>query len=132
MMLLAIIVNDIEYTECVMLQHILFGGEIKLEEVVSDLGSTLAWEHEHGVSGHSQGKVTAGWRYVPSLVHLNEEQKDLAFEVKCNAQAITLTQHFIPFLVHMKYTDAKFGNKKGCIIQVCDLLIITVVHVHNY
>lgn len=45
--------------------------EAKLEQVIGDLGATLAREDEHAVPGHSQGKVTAGRGYVPLLVNLD-------------------------------------------------------------
>ena len=56
------------------IRHWLLLSEVELEEVIGDLGSTLAGEHKHGVSGHGEGKVTAGGRDVAYLAHLQAEK----------------------------------------------------------
>lgn len=44
--------------------------EVEPKEVVRDLRSALTREDEHGIAGDRHRKVTARWRNVAGLVHL--------------------------------------------------------------
>lgn len=48
--------------------------ELKLEEVVGDLGSTLAGEHKHLVPAHGYREVAAGGRDLTALFNLRHHK----------------------------------------------------------
>lgn len=57
---------------CVVYSHVAL--ELKLEEVVGDLGSALTREHKHLVPAHSYREVAARWRNLATLVDLWKTQ----------------------------------------------------------
>lgn len=60
--------------------------ELKLEEVVGDLGSTLTGKHKHLVPANGYREVTARWRNLTTLIDLMDtkaETETLTHTVKC-------------------------------------------------
>ncbi len=60
--------------------------ELKLEQVVGDLGSTLTRKHKHLVPANGYREVTARWRNLTALIDLMDtkaETETLTHTVQC-------------------------------------------------
>ena len=69
--------------------------ELKLEEVVGDLGSTLTRKHKHLVPANSYREVAARWRNLTTLLDL--------MEPKAEEETFTHTVVLVSVLLSMSF-----------------------------
>lgn len=64
--------------------------ELKLEEVICDLGSTLTRKHKHLIHAYGYGEVAARWRNLPTLIDLMGKQA----ETETRQHTHSISRHF--------------------------------------
>lgn len=81
--------------------HVAF--ELKLEEVIGDLGSTLTREHKHLIPAYGYREVAARWRNLTTLVNL--------MNTKAETGRLTHTRHFTLLIKYENFIYWPLPNK---------------------